>query len=416
MPDVTSEIGRAERIKTPSSEREGGARTNGPWPSWPVFADDERAAVDRVLASGKVNYWTGDECRQFELGFARHARVRHAIALANGTVAMELALKCWGVGAGDDVIVTPRSFIASSSAAVLRGARPVFADVDLESQNITAETIEAAITPRTKAIIAVHLAGWPCDMDAIIRLAEGRRLLVLEDCAQALGAAYRESPVGTFGHAGAFSFCQDKIITTGGEGGMLVTNDPQLWAAAWSYKDHGKSWTAMQHKPTEGGFRWVHDGFGTNWRMTEIQAVIGRAQLGKLEGWVQARGRNAGVLAERLGDLPLLRIPRPPQHVSHAWYRFYVFVRPEELRAGWTRDRLLAEILRTGVPCFTGSCPEIYLEKAFDGTGWRPDRSLPNARMLGETSLAFLVHPTLTSNDMHRICDIVIPLIRQAAR
>ena len=384
------------------------------WPGWPVFAADERAAVDRVLASGKVNYWTGEQVREFEAAYARAIASRHAIALANGTVALELALRAWEITAGDEVVVTPRSFMASASAVALQGARPVFADVDLDSQNITAASIEAVLTERTRAILVVHLAGWPCEMDPIMELAARRGLKVLEDCAQAHGATYKGRHVGSLGDAGAFSFCQDKIITTGGEGGLLVTNDTPAWSRAWSFKDHGKSWNKMNEKSHLPGFRWVHDTFGTNWRMTELQGAIGRIQLAKLDSWVEARTRNASVLLARLGSLPLLRTPRPPAHMRHAWYRFYTFLRPERLAPGWSRERILAEITATGVPCFAGSCSEIYAEKAFEGTGWRPAAPLPNARQLGETSLAFLVHPTLSPTDIGEMCDRVETVLRAA--
>ncbi len=384
------------------------------WPSWPVFAADERAAVDSVLASGKVNYWTGQETRAFEDEYARVLGVRHAIALANGTVALELALRCWGIGPGDDVIVTPRSFLASASAAVLQGARPVFADVDPDSQNVTAQTIAAVLTPRTKAVILVHLAGWPCDMDPIVRLAQERGIKVLEDCAQAHGATYRGRPVGSIGDAGAFSFCQDKILTTGGEGGLLVMNDPALWSAAWSFKDHGKSWESVYRKAHPPGFRWVHDSFGTNWRMTELQGAIGRVQLAKLPAWHSARTRNATLFQKRLGSLELLRVPQPTTDVVHAWYRFYAFVRPERFAPSWNRDRLMSAIAGSGVPCFSGSCSELYNEKAFEGTGWRPAQPLPVARELGETSLTLLVHPTLAESHIEEMCRIIEPIVREA--
>ena len=214
-------------------------------PSWPVFEADEIDAVRRVLESGKVNYWTGTECREFEKEFAAHCDASYAIALANGTVALELALEAAGVGAVDEVVVTPRSFVASASCAVRVGAKPVFADVDLESQNITAESIEAVLSDRTRAIVAVHHAGWPCDMDEIVSLANERDIIVVEDCAQAHGATYRGRPIGGIGHVAAFSFCQDKIMTTGGEGGMLVTNDEAVWKRAWSLKDHGKNYDSV---------------------------------------------------------------------------------------------------------------------------------------------------------------------------
>jgi dTDP-4-amino-4,6-dideoxygalactose transaminase len=381
-----------------------------------VFAEDERSAVMQVLQSGKVNYWTGQEGREFEREYAEYLRRHHAIALGNGTFALELPLRAWGIGPGDDVVVTPRSFIASVSCAVLLGARPVFADVDRDSGNITAESILAVLTPTTRAIIPVHLAGWPCDMDPIMELADARGIRVLEDCAQAHGARYRGRPVGSLAHASAFSFCQDKIMTTGGEGGLLATNDTELWESCWSFKDHGKSWAAMTAPKQDSGFRWVHEHFGTNMRMTELQAAIGRLQLRKLDNWVGARRRNSAVLRERLRRHALLRVPEPASDFQHAYYKFYAYVEPRFLKPDWSRDRLVHEIHSRGIPCYSGSCSEIYLEKAFEGTGWCPPLRLPVARELGETSLMFLVHPTLSLDDMHRACDVIEVVLKAAQR
>lgn len=377
------------------------------FPSWPHYSAAEIEAVARVLRSGRVNYWTGEEARSFETEYAQAVGARHAIALANGTVSLELALAVLGIGEGDEVITTPRTFIASASCAVMRGAIPVFADVDLHSQNITAETIERAVSARTRAIVLVHHAGWPCEMTAILELASAHRIHVIEDCAQAHGAEYRGRPVGVFGVFGSFSFCQDKIITTGGEGGLLVTQDEDLWTRAWSFKDHGKSYDAVYRGKHGPGFRWLHNSFGTNWRMTEMQAAIGRLQLPRLKAWVDRRRRNAAVLANGLSGLACLRVPVPPPHVRHACYKFYVFLDLGQLQSDWTRDRVIAEVVARGVPCFSGSCPEVYLERAFDAPGLRPPVRLANARELGESSLMFLVHPTLDEEHMCRMVSVV---------
>lgn len=387
-----------------------------PFPAWPDFADDEIAAAERVLRSGRVNYWTGSEGRYFEQEYAASVGARYGIALANGTVALELALAMLGIGPGDEVITTPRTFIASASCAVMRGAKPVFADVDRDSQNITAATIERVLTPRTRAIIAVHLAGWPCEMDAIVDLAQSRGIPVIEDCAQANGAMFGGKAVGGFGTFGAFSFCQDKIVTTGGEGGLLVTSDESLWSQAWSFKDHGKSYAAMHRTDHPPGYRWVHESFGTNWRMTEVQAAIGRLQLRKLDDWVERRRQNAAQLIEGLRDIEALRIPIPGPNVRHSYYKFYAFLDVTRLKSGWSRDRLIAAVSERGVPCFSGSCSEIYLERAFDGTDSRPRERLPVARELGETSLMLLVHPTLGSAHMERACAVLKDVLGLALR
>lgn len=387
---------------------------SAPVPPWPYFEQDEIEAVSTVLHSGKVNYWTGTEGRQFEREFANFCGCRHAIALANGTVALELALYALGIGHGDEVITTCRTFIASASCIVMRGAHPVLADVDPVSQNITADTIRSRITPRTKAIICVHLAGWPCDMDPIQELAREYGLKVIEDCAQCHGAAYKGRPIGSLGDVAAFSFCQDKIMTTGGEGGMLTTNDETIWRRAWEFKDHGKSYDAVYHRQHPPGFRWLHESVGTNWRLTEMQSAIGRVQLRKLSAWILTRQAHASILTECFSRIPSLRVTQLPAEIDHAYYKYYAFIRPELLKSGWDRDRIMSAIVAEGVPCFSGSCSEIYLEKAFDGL--RPAEQLPVAKKLGETSLMFLVHPTLTVADMRDTCRAVEKVFSAASK
>jgi dTDP-4-amino-4,6-dideoxygalactose transaminase len=385
-------------------------------PGWPVFEADELEAVHQVLASGKVNYWTGSEGRAFEQEYAQALGVPHAVALHNGTAALELALYALGVGSGDEVITTPRTFIASASAAVMRGAVPVFADIDPDSGNITARSIRAVITPRTRAIIVVHLAGWPAELDEIMALAAEHDLFVIEDCAQAHGATYKGRPVGSIGHVGCFSFCQDKIITTGGEGGLLATRDEALWARAWAFKDHGKSYEAVYHREHPPGFRWLHESFGTNWRMLEMQAAIGRLQLRKLPGWTQQRRANAGVLQTTLANQDVLRLPQPGPESRHAYYKFYGYVRPERLAPGWSRDRIMSELLAREVPTFTGSSSEVYLEQAFVKAGLGPRQRLSVARELGETSLMWQVHPTLGTSELSHVAEQILEVLTCASR
>lgn len=380
---------------------------NGPFPPWPSFTEEEANAARDVLLSNKVNYWTGQQGRKFEREFARFAEAQYAIALANGTLALDLALNALGVGQGDEVVVTPRTFLASASSIVNAGAVPVFAEVDSDTQNITAETVRAVLTERTRAVLCVHLAGWPCDMAPFMALAREHNLFVIEDCAQAHGATYKGKSVGSFGDVGCWSFCQDKIMTTGGEGGMVTTNDKALWSKMWSFKDHGKSWDAVYEREHPPGFRWVHDSFGTNWRMTEMQSAIGRIQLTRMPDWKKARLRNASAIWACAQTLSGLRVPNVPADVEHAAYKCYVFVEPEALAEGWSRDRIQNEMIEAGVPCFSGSCSEVYLEKAFDNTGWRPEERLPVARELGETSLMFLVHPTLSETEIEKTCSVL---------
>lgn len=385
-----------------------------PFAPWPHFDADEIAAAVRVFESGKVNQWTGHEVRGFEADYAAALGRAHAIALANGTLAIELALMAWDIGPGDEVVTTSRTFIASASAVVMRGATPVIADVDPVTQNITADSICAVLTPATRAIIAVHLAGWPCDMDALAALARERGLLLIEDCAQAHGATWAGRPVGSFGDCAAFSFCQDKIMTTAGEGGLLALDDEARFRTAWAYKDHGKSYEAVFEREHPPGFRWLHESFGTNWRMTEVQAAIGRIQLAKLPEWTARRQANGAALDRMLAVVPGLRLTPPPPAIGHARYKYYAFLERDRLKPGWTQQRIVESVAAEGVPCFTGSCSEIYLEKAFTGRGLGPGQRFPVARQLGEESLMLLVHPTLDEADMRDAADAVAKVMAQA--
>ena len=381
---------------------------NTPFSPWPSFTQEEADAVSHVLLSNKVNYWTGQECRQFEQEFAEWSDSKYAIAMGNGTLALDVALQALDIGAGDEVIVTPRTFIASISSVVNAGATPVFADVDEATGNITPKSIAAVLTDKTRAIVCVHLAGWPCDMDGIMALADKHNLYVIEDCAQAHGATYKGRSVGSIGHVGAWSFCQDKIMTTGGEGGMVTTNDEQLWRKMWAYKDHGKSYAAVYETEHPPGYRWLHESFGTNWRMTEMQAVIGRIQLTRMPNWTAKRTANAQAILdacvkwEAKGYLSVPRLEESANFAdsTHAYYKLYVYVQLDNLPKEWSRDRIIKEINDLDVPCFSGSASEVYLEKAFDNTGLRPDPRLPIAKQLGETSVMFLVHPTLTEEEI----------------
>ena len=387
-----------------------------PFPAWPHFSEDEIAAVVEVMRSGKVNYCTGEQGRNFEQEFAEAAQCRHAVAVSSGTAALELALRSLEVRPEDDVITSSRTFIASASCIAMCGARPVFADVDRETQNITVETIRAALTPRTKAILVVHFGGWPCEMEPILKLASERNLFVIEDCAQAQGATCNGRAVGSFGDAAAFSFCQDKIMTTLGEGGMFTTNSSELFQRAFAFRDHGRSVRSAlpsQTVQSTNRFRWVHDSIGTNWRMTETQSAVGRVQLQKIPAWLEMRRNYAWRLASRIGRIAALRVPVPASEILPAWYRFYAFVRPDKLKEGWCRDRIIDAINAEGVPCFVGSCSEVYLEEAFGKV--RPEQRLPVARELGETSLAFLVHPTLKEADIEDVCVAVENVMAVAA-
>ncbi len=381
---------------------------------WPYFGDDELKAVERVLRSGKVNVWTGQETAAFELEFAQYTGANYGLAVSNGTVSLDMALKVLGIGAGDEVVVTARSYFASAGSIALAGAVPVFADVDAESQNLSCATIERVLSPRTKAIIPVHLAGWPCDMNAIIELVENQNVAVIEDCAQAHGALIDGRHVGTYGEIGSFSFCQDKIMTTGGEGGMLTTNSPELQDKLWSLRDHGKKRSTVTRDDHPLGFRWLHESFGSNYRLTEMQSAIGRLQLDKLDSWRSARTRNASAYNHAFKDVAGLKTTIPAGHITHAYYKFYMFVEPEVLKSGWDRDRIMQEVVAHGVPCFSGACPEMYLEKAVQNAGFAPEQRLPVAKRLGETSLMLPVHPTLTPEHVGRTIEVMTDVMARA--
>jgi dTDP-4-amino-4,6-dideoxygalactose transaminase len=395
--------------------------------SWPLFSNEEIDAVKKVLLSNKVNYWTGHETRNFENEFSKWCGTTYAVAVANGTVALDLALKALGIKEGDEVIVSPRSFIASVSCVINAGATPIFSEIDYRSGNITAKHIAQVITKKTKAIICVHLAGWPCDMDPIMAIAQKNKIKVIEDCAQAHGAKYKGKSVGSIGHIGAWSFCQDKIITTGGEGGMVTTNSHQLWKKMWSYKDHGKNFDIANNNDHSHTFKWSHDHFGTNWRMLEIQAALGRIQLKKIDSWTKKRQLNAGRILRSAAKFKSIKFntfncdqEKCSEQCSiksrciHAYYKCYIYIDPSKLKDGWTRNKILGEINKQGVPCYQGTCPEIYLEKAFDRTNFKPKLRLEQAKILGETSLMFLVHPTLTNEEINKTCHVLENVFKNA--
>lgn len=391
-----------------------------PLPAWPALDEDAIEAVAEVLRSGGLTYWAGSRGRELERAYAAALGRTHAVAVANGTVALELALRAFGIGPGDEVVVPARTFIATASAAVAVGATPVVADIDPASGCLTADTVAQVLSARTRAVIPVHLGGWPVEMDGLLELAAARGLVVIEDCAQAHGATFRGRPAGALGsHAATFSFCQDKIVPAG-EGGMLVLDDARAYESAWSYKDHGKALSALDQPPAAPGagsaFAWHVERFGTNWRMPETSAALVAVGLERLPEWHAMRARNAARLALGLAGTPGLTIPEVPEHTEHAYYRFYAFIEPGSLRPGWDRDRVAAAISAEGVPAGYGSCAEIYRERAFSASGLGPATRLPGAARAHETSLALLVHPTLTERDIDDTAEAVRRVMAVAAR
>jgi len=383
---------------------------------WPQYEEDEIAAATRVLASGRVNsLMHGDEGRAFESEFAALVDMPHAIGVSNGTVSLEMALRALGVGPGDEVIVPARSFFATAACVVAAGAYPVFADIELHTQNIDPESVARMVSPRTKAVICVHLGGRPCDMDRLTAVCEANGLLLIEDCAQAHGASWRGQPVGSFGQASSFSFCTDKIMSTGGEGGMVLFREEAAWAKAWAYKDHGKdAYKVRTPSPHPvGEFRYSHDSFGSNFRMTEFQSAIGRVQLRKLPGWIAQRRANAACLSQMLSALPAVIVDPVPEHAGHAWYKYNLRLDPTALPSGMTRSDVIAALIAAGIrQTGSGSCPDMSREAAFADRPARRDGDLPNANALGACSLMFPVDHLLNESDMQAIGTAMADILR----
>ncbi len=368
---------------------------------WPIYEEDEINAAANILRSGAVNYWTGNETKMFEEEFSNFCGTKYSIALANGSLALSACYAALRMGKNAEIITTPRTFIATSSAARLMGLKVVFADVELDSGCISAATILPKITKNTRAISVVHLGGWPAKMEEICKLAKEYNLSVIEDCSQAHGAKIDNKSVGSFGDVSSWSFCQEKIISTGGEGGMITTDRDDIWEFIWSYKDHGKNFSKVFSENKDNTYKWVHDSFGTNMRLTEFQSSIGRKQLLKLSKWNKLREKNALILISFLKDIPCVRIPEVPENVIHAWYKLYIYLRKEYLSDDWNRQKIINEIIMNGAPVFSGSCGEIYLEKAFSENDNFGYRRLKNARELSETSLMFLIHHTISEEQIY---------------
>ena len=382
---------------------------------WPYFSDDEKKSVLETLESGKVNYWTGEKCKIFEEKFSKFIGVKYGISVSNGTVSLELALRACSIGKGDEVITTPRTFFASISAIVAVGATPILVDVDPDNGNIKPANIAEKITKKTKAIIPVHLAGYPCEMDTIMDIAFKNRVYVIEDCAQAHGAEYKGKRVGSWGHFGSFSFCQDKIMTTGGEGGMLVTNNTILYKKAWSYKDHGKNYDSVFKKNHTTGYRWIHDSFGSNMRMTEMQAAIGIRQLYKLPNWLLRRNEIASCYNESFKPIKAVEIPKLNNNIFHAFYKYYLLLNYQNIKNNWNRNKIIAKLAEKNIPCFSGSCSELYLEKSFANSDFSIKNPLYEAKKIGERSLMLQCHPTLSEKDVDYIIKHVSEVLKEAS-
>lgn len=355
---------------------------------WPYHSEDEISAVADVLRSGKTNYYSGPNGQAFEAEFAEYTGAKYAIAVTNGTAALELALHGIQIPRGSEVIVPCRTFMATASAVVTAGGYPVLADIDA-TLNVTVETLEARRTRNTSAVIVVHYAGLPCDMDAIMKWADYHDIVVIEDCAHAHGARINGRHVGTFGAAGCFSFCVGKTMSLGGEGGMVITNDENPYRRMGARRDHGRYQMVGSKDMTE--FKWTVEAFGTNLRMTEMQSAIGRIQLKKLDDWVRRRNQIAAAYDAILGGIPT------PTNKSHGRYMYMAYVDD--------RDRKMIELQGMGIAARLGGCPNIGHEAVFAGHSGAQE--CPVADELGKRTLSLPVYPTMTDRDVETVLKAV---------
>ena len=361
--------------------------------NWPNFSKNLISNVGRILGSGKINYTDGPYGIKFEKEFSKFVGNRYSIAVCNGTAALEVAIKSLRLPKNSEIIVPARSFFASASCIVNTGYIPVFADVNLLTQNILIDDIKKKITKRTKAIICVHLAGLPCDMDSIKKLANKKKIKIIEDCSQAHGASIDNKQVGSFGDISTWSFCNDKIMSTLGEGGMISTNKKKLYEICKRSINHGTN--LKKNKKTEK-FIYNKDYFGTNLRITEIQSFAGLEQLKNLKK-VQKKKEN---ISKSYFDLiskyqNYFDCYYPTKKIKSAWYRFYFFLKTDIKNYQKLRFKIIKDLRKNNLKCFTGSCPEIYLEKAFKKLNNIKPIRLKNCKILGETSIALEINHTL---------------------
>ena len=363
--------------------------------NWPIVSSKEIKIVNKVLKSNKLNYWTGTNCTNFEKEFSNKFKIKYSISLANGSVGLDIAIKSLKLKKNSEIIVTPRSYISSVTSVINQGLKPIFADIDLNSQNIEAKNIEKKITKNTKAVVVVHLGGMPSNMIKIKELAKKYNLKIIEDCSQAHGAKINNKYVGTFGDVSVWSFCNDKILNTLGEGGIVATKNRNNFKNLWSLKDCGKNYSKLRKKKRQFKFRWVHDFEGTNLRMTEVQAAVGRYQLKQLDKWIKKRNINSIKINKVCEKFRSIKTQKTPKNFTNAYYRCYVFLRPNFIKKGWTREKILKYLNKIGLYCDVGSCPEIYKEKFLITNKLVSSKELENASLVGKTSIAFKVSPNI---------------------
>ena len=363
--------------------------------SWPRHSTKEIQLVNKIIKSGRVNQWTGEYVNKFEKKFCKYFNLNYSLAVANGTVGLEAAINSFNLNKGSEIVVTPRSFIASASSVLKMGFKPVFSDVDLNSQNIELDNIKKVITKKTKAIICVHLAGYPTDMKPIMEYARKKNIYIIEDCSQAHGAKINNKYVGTFADISVWSFCQDKIISTLGEGGMIATNNSKLYKRLLSYRDHGKNFNQLSKIRNLNQFNYINDFIGTNIRMTEIQAAVGYLQLNNLAKWVNARNNIIKQIEKKLFNIKKgIVLIEYPKNIKHAFYRYYFFIKNNQFKNGWNYLKLINALRKKDKSFFIGGCPEIYNEKIF--SKYRPSKKLTNTFLLSKTSICIRIDHNIT--------------------
>lgn len=353
--------------------------------TWPTFTEKEIKVANKVIASGKVNYWTGIYCKKFELNFKKKFGLKHTISVANGSLALDAAVNVLNLKKNDEVIVTPRSYVSSASCVQKTSAKIRFVDVDLNTQNISIDEIKKNINSNTRLIICVHLAGWPCDIEKIKKIIGKRNIRIIEDCSQAHGAMINGKYAGSMGDISVWSFCNDKIISTLGEGGMISCKSDNLFKKIWAYKDCGKNLDKVLKKNKNNLFKWIHDFDGTNLRMTEIQAAVGNVQLEMLDNMIRKRSKNSSLIWKNILKSENIFAPIIPKNILHAGYRCYLFAKNKN-----TRNRFITHLNKNGIDANQGSCPEIYREKRF--SRYNNYKVLKNAKKLGDISVSLPSH------------------------
>jgi dTDP-4-amino-4,6-dideoxygalactose transaminase len=367
---------------------------------WPYVSKQEHKIVSDVLKSNKLNYWTGLQCKSFEKEFSSFFGKKYGVSVCNASVALDISLRSLNLPQGSEIIVTPRSYVSSASCVLNNNLKPIFADIDINSQNLSPKSIEKKINKKTKAIILVHLSGYPCEMDKIVKIAKKNKILIIEDCSQSHGAKYRNKFTGSFGDIAIWSFCNDKIMNTLGEGGMICVNNEKIYKKIWSLKDCGKNLDKIMNKASNKfDFKWVHDSQGTNLRMTEVQAAVGRYQLRQLNNSIKIRQRNASIIYRALKNSKIAIIPKIPTYISHSFYRCYVLLDKKKINNKWSKTKMIKYLNSSGIECNSGSCPEIYREGVFKKFNGRI-KARNNARSINQSTISFKVHPTISLKNM----------------